>query len=581
MNRTTIDFGIDLGTTNSEIAVLDGTKATIIKNNDNMDNTPSAVLIDKNNALRVGRVAKQRIELEPEDAFAEFKLQMGTQAEYRFARSGRVMHPEDLSAEVLKSLRADVQQRMGEDVQAAVITVPAAFELAQCDATRRAAQLAGLKVSPLIMEPTAAAMAHAFQSRADRVFWLVYDFGGGTFDAAVIQLREGTFRIVNHAGDNHLGGKLIDWEIVEQLLAPSAAREHRLTDFKRSNPKWRRAFAKLKWEAEEAKMHLSQEDSYTIVVDYLCNDDKGEAIPFEYELKRVDVARLAAPFIQRTINISRQALEQSRLGFGDIEKLILVGGPTMAPYVRQHLEDPNEGLGIRLDFSVDPLTVVAQGAAIFAGTQRLEGDGGGSGPAAPGEYKVELEYEPVGADPEPMVGGKVIPHEDEDLSGFTIEFINPDARPAWRSGKVGISPNGAFMVGLWATRGRPNIFKIELCDRAGKVYPTSPEGLKYTMGVAPTAPPLIHSVGVALANNEVSLFMEKGVTLPRRQRKDLKSAIAIHRGVSGETIHVPVVEGDNSRADRNRLIGYLEIKIRRNQTGYPGRHGSRSHHPDR
>ncbi len=143
--------------------------------------------------------------------------------------------------------------------------MPPAYELAQCDATRRAAQLAGLKVSPLIMEPTAAAMAHAFQSRADRGTWMVYDFGGGAFDASVIQLRQGAFRIINHAGDNHLGGKLIDWEIVEQLLAPSAARDHHLSDFKRSNPKWRRAFAKLKWEAEEARLSLLKEESA-----YLC-----------------------------------------------------------------------------------------------------------------------------------------------------------------------------------------------------------------------------------------------------------------------------------------------------------------------
>jgi molecular chaperone DnaK len=559
MNRATIDFGIDLGTTNSEIAVLEGTKATIIKNNDNMDNTPSAVWIDKNNRLSVGRVAKQRIEMEPEDAFSEFKLQMGTQAEYRFGRSGRVMHPEELSAEVLKSLLGDVQQRLSEEVKAAVITVPAAFELPQCNATRRAAELAGLKVSPLIMEPTAAAMAHAFQSRADRVFWLVYDLGGGTFDAAVIQIREGTFRIVNHAGDNHLGGKLVDWEIVEKLLAPAAANEHPLANFSRSNPKWRKAFAKLKWEAEEAKVHLSKDESYSIVIDYLCNDDNGETVPFEYELKRQDVARLAAPFIQRTVNISRQALQQAHLGANDIEKIILVGGPTMAPYVREHLEDAREGLGIRLDFSVDPLTVVAQGAAIFAGTQRLEG-GEPSATVSADVYQLELEYEPVGADAEPMVGGRVIAHPGDNLSTFTIEFINAESRPAWRSGKVSIAANGAFMANLWAQRGRPNLFQIELCDGAGKIHTTTPYGIKYTMGIAPTQPPLIHSLGVALANNDVSLFMEKGVTLPKRQRKDLRSAVPVHRNMSGESIHIPVVEGDNARADRNRLIGYLEIK---------------------
>jgi molecular chaperone DnaK len=556
MGRTTIDFGIDLGTTNSAIAVLEGTKAHVIKNNDGMDYTPSAIYIDKSARLMVGQLAKMRLEVEPDDSFAEFKLQMGTGTEYKFARSGRKMHAEDLSAEVLKSLRADVKQRTGEDVQAAVITVPAAFELPQCDATRRAAQLAGLQASPLIMEPTAAAMAHAFQSQVDKVFWLVYDFGGGTFDAAVIQIREGTFRIVNHAGDNHLGGKLIDWEIVEQLLAPAAAKGFDLPDFRRGNAKWRKAFAKLKLAAEEAKIRLSHEESHQILIDFLCNDNSGEQVTFDFELRRSDLQRLATPFIQRTVNISRKALADAHLGIGDIEKVILVGGPTLAPYLRDHLSDRNEGLGIRLDFSVDPLTVVAQGAAIFAGTQRLEGDGA---PVPTGSYAIELEYNPVGADPEPVVGGRVVAGEGEALSGFTVEFVNPNSRPAWRSGKVGLAPNGAFMTVLWAERGRPNNFRIELSRQDGTLVPCQPESLTYTIGIAPTAPPLIHSMGVALANNEVKIFHEKGVTLPARQRKDLKTALMLHRGAADEKLKVPVIEGDNVRADRNRLIGYLEI----------------------
>jgi molecular chaperone DnaK len=461
---------------------------------------------------------------------------------------------------VLKSLRGDVQRTMGEDVQAAVITVPAAFELQQCEATKNAAQLAGLKVCPLIMEPTAAAMAHAFQSQANKVFWLVYDFGGGTFDAAVIQIREGQFRIVNHAGDNHLGGKLIDWEIVEQLLAPAAARDYRLQDFTRGNAKWHKAFAKLKHAAEAAKIQLSQFETTDITIDFLCKDDRGEQVTFEHTLRRQDIARLAEPYILRTINVSRQAMAQAKLGAGDIEKVILVGGPTKAPYVRAHLNDAVQGLGIRLDYSVDPLTVVAQGAAIFAGTQRLDGSEGGevTEPPVAGEYRLELEYDPVGADPEPMIGGRVIAPKGDNLSGFTLEFINQDAQPAWRSGKVGLAPNGAFMVQLWAQRGKPNRFKIELVDISGTRQIVSPDSLTYTMGVIAGAQPLIHSIGVALANNEMRRFMAKGSALPARQRNDLRTALPLQRG-SDQLIKIPVVEGENLRADRNRLIGYLEI----------------------
>src|SRR5262249_6837462 len=150
-----------------------------------------------------------------ENASLEFKLQMGKSTEKHFARSGLRMRPEELSAEVLKALLGDARQR-GEEVEAAVITVPADFVLPQCEATRTAAPLAGSRDSPLSQEPVAAALAHGFDDTGEGALWLVYDLGGGTFDAAVIQLRDGLFRVVNHGGDHHLGGKLLDWAIVDE-----------------------------------------------------------------------------------------------------------------------------------------------------------------------------------------------------------------------------------------------------------------------------------------------------------------------------------------------------------------------------
>jgi len=246
MNRATIDFGIDLGTTNSSIAVLEGTQTRVFKNDLGQEITPSAVWIDKRGETFVGQQAKAQLGFRDEDAYAEFKLQMGTPQICHFAASGRQMTPEELSAEVLKSLRGDVKKSMGEEVAAAAITVPASFAQPQCQATNKAAQLAGLSFSPLLQEPVAAGLAYGFQSESDRVFWMVYDFGGGTFDAAIIQVREGLITVVNHEGDNHLGGKLIDREIVNQLLVPALLQEYTLSDFRRGNPKWKSAFARLK-----------------------------------------------------------------------------------------------------------------------------------------------------------------------------------------------------------------------------------------------------------------------------------------------------------------------------------------------
>ncbi|MHB2149965.1 Hsp70 family protein [Calditrichota bacterium LG25] len=557
MAQRTIDFGIDLGTTNSTIAKLNGTEVHIFKNNEGFEFTPSAVWIDNKGRIHVGRRAKERLEDDPENAYSEFKLQMGTDNEYVFSRNNRRMKPEELSAEILKSLKTDVKYQTGKDLTSAVITVPAAFELPQCKATQLAAELAGFTTSPLLQEPVAAAMAYGFQSESDKVFWLVYDFGGGTFDAAIIQVRDGIIEVVNHGGDNHLGGKLIDWEIVNQIFVPSLTKEYKLPNFRRDNPKWRSAFAKLKAAAEKAKIRLSREDVVEDLIEYLCKDENGTPVEFHFELSKSELNQIAMPFILRSINICRIVLTEKRLGVGDIEKVILVGGTTLIPILRDMLSDRNEGLGIPLESSHYPITVVAEGAAIFAGTQFVKDD---NGQVSTDQFLLELDYKPIGADVEPLIGGKVIKSEIEDYTGFTIEFINKDSRPEWRSGKIELNPEGGFITNLWAEKGRKNKFQIELLDPKGVKLKTNPESIYYTIGISITDPPLIHSVGVAMADNKTDFFFKKGTPLPARCRKIHRTVFEVRKGQDGDLIRIPVVEGENQRrADRNRLIGYLEI----------------------
>jgi molecular chaperone DnaK len=556
MKRMTIDFGIDLGTTNSAIGVLNGSDVVIVKNNEGHDCTPSAVYIDKNNALIVGRRAKERLEIDPQNAYAEFKLQMGTDTKYVFARSQRTLTAEALSAEVLKSMKSDVRQHLGEDVTAAVITVPAAFDLPQCEATERAAQLAGIYSNVLITEPAAAAFAYCFQNENRNAFWLIYDLGGGTFDAAVVKMRDGVIQVVNHGGDKHLGGKLIDWAIVEEFLVPAITRNYSLSDFRRGNAKFQKAFAKLKQAAEQAKIAVSRLDSVEIAIDSLCADDRGEVIDFEFDLKKTDVERIAHPFILKTVNICREVLADKRLDIASVERVLLVGGPTMTPYLREFLSDPQQGLGIPLEFGLDPLTVVARGAAQFASTQK--------DPSPPkfskGEFVIELhEYKAAGKDPEPFVGGRVVSPDGEDTSQFTIEFVNVSARTQWRSGKISLLPNGLFSATLWAEPG-PNTFKIELHDASGNTRQNVPDAISYTIGrIEADKPMLIHSVGLALADNKVRVFFEKGVPLPARKRFVQKLAHPVKKGAPDGAIRLPVVEGEHKKADRNQLIGHLEI----------------------
>ncbi|MGD0815323.1 MAG: Hsp70 family protein [Verrucomicrobiota bacterium] len=372
MSTETINYGIHLGTTEAMIAHCIGSEIEVFRNAEGFESTPCAVWMDKQGRMFVGRVAKERhfVFEDYDNAFIEFQRNMGTASEYMFARNGLKIKPEELSAEVLKSLRADVQRRTGELVCAAVITVPADFDVPACEATKRAASLAGLQHSLLLQEPVAVAEAYGFSCQKDNTSWLIYDFQSGTFDAEILQVRDGLIQVIGHAGDNHLGEKNFDWAIVEQLFIPALTKERALTDFGRSNPKWRGAISKLRIQAEAAKMRLSSSQSTEVLIDFLCKDDRGDPVEFNYELSRSEWQRLAAPFIDRTINICKAMLAARRLAPPDIAKIILVGNPTLMPIFREQLKDPRAGLGIPLEFTVDPLTVVARGAAVFAGEQR-------------------------------------------------------------------------------------------------------------------------------------------------------------------------------------------------------------------
>jgi molecular chaperone DnaK len=294
---------------------------------------------------------------------------MGKAYSKPIARLNRSLTAEELSAEVLKSLKDDVRRESGEDLEAAVITVPAAFDQPESEATRRAAQIAGIKFSPLLQEPIAAALAYGLQHEHDNVFWLVYDIGGGTFDAAVIHVRDGLIQVVSHGGDNDLGGKLIDWAIVEQLFVPALQSSYNLPDFRRGNKRWLSALAKLKLQAEKTKISLSKDLSCEVNDEFICVDDSGEQVQLDVSVTRNELERLIDPLLIKSLNICKSVLKEEHLGPGDISKIILVGGPTVTPYLRQVLPDTKDGLGIPIDFSVDPLTVVAQGAALFAGGQ--------------------------------------------------------------------------------------------------------------------------------------------------------------------------------------------------------------------
>lgn len=572
--RDTVDFGIDLGTTNSAIAVVEGGGVSVIKNNDGWDITPSAVYMPKEGRVFVGRAARDWVEKDPANATAEFKLEMGlADSRKAFETAGVSLTPPQLSAEVLKSLRADATHHCGSAPESAVITVPAAFALNQNKATMEAARLAGFtSACPLVQEPTAAAFAYGFQDATDRAYWMVFDFGGGTFDAALVSKRDGDLRVLNHAGDPFLGGKLIDWALIERLLVPAVVSQLGLTDLRRDNPKWRGNFARLKRGAEDAKIHLSRREQVDLMVEL--NDNDGNPVTFEHTLTRGELDSVAEPFYVRAINLCRNALAEAALGPDDIDRLLLVGGVTLSPGLRERLADPRHGLGIELDVSLDPTTVVARGAAIFASTVRIPQSK--TAPVPAGQFAVELSYEPSVTTLQPTVGGRLRGSSEagtgaeatesasgRDWTGYTVTLNNPNGQPPFRTAAISVNAEGVFVTDVAVDPHTTSQFFVELTDPSGTRCELTSNTLSITHrdlefgGVR-----LANSLGIQLAEQVFAPMLRKGATLPTSVREVFRTSAALHRSEDDATIRIPVIHGERSRADRNRTVGMLEIRPR-------------------
>jgi molecular chaperone DnaK len=557
--RQTFDFGIDLGTTNSAIAVLNGVTPRIIKNMLDDDITPSAVHINKRQEILVGRSAKaKQAQSGRADTQTEFKRVMGTQQTLAFKSASVTKLPEELSAEILKSLRADVQRALGEEPVAAVITVPAAFETHQTSATMKAAKLAGFAQVALLQEPVAAALAYGFQATGEKAYWLVFDFGGGTFDAALIKAEDGTVTVVHHGGDNFLGGSDIDWAFVEQVILPKIhAQNPGSADWlvrSNSEEKARSSMEILKHFAEASKVALSSAASTTLDIPPVIEAPDGTKIDCaDITLTRDELLSSAIPLIDKAIDISLRVLEEKGVPSSSVDRVILVGGPTKAGYFRERLK---ERLPIRIDHSVDPMTVVASGAAIFAGTQKISGE---RAVAKAGVLTIDLKYEPQGSSAEPTIGGRLLSKELADFTGWKVRIS--EGTSAWSSASLPVRKDGVFITKIKAEAGRRNVFAIELTDPNGSLVAAEPATFTYTIGASSDGQPLINSLNIGLAENEVMKVHEKGQLLPLKKKVSRKilTVTPVKAGDANSKLKIPLVEGESDKADRNRYVGDLTI----------------------
>ncbi|WP_227131512.1 molecular chaperone DnaK [Halorubellus salinus] len=348
-------LGIDLGTTNSAFAVMEGGDPEIIVNNEGDRTTPSVVAFTEDGERLVGKPAKNQAIQNPDRTISSIKRHMGEE-DYTVDIDGEEYTPEQISAMTLQKIKRDAEDYLGDDVEKAVITVPAYFSDRQRQATKDAGEIAGFDVERIINEPTAAAMAYGLDDDSDQTV-LVYDLGGGTFDVSILDLGGGVYEVVATNGDNDLGGDDWDHAIIDWLAAEFED-EHGI-DLRDD----RQALQRLKDAAEEAKIELSSRKETEINLPFITATDDGP-IHLEKSLTRAKFESLSADLIERTQAPTEQALEDADYSKDDIDDVILVGGSTRMPQVKEQVE---EMLGIEPKGNVNPDEAVALGAAIQGG----------------------------------------------------------------------------------------------------------------------------------------------------------------------------------------------------------------------
>ena len=352
-------IGIDLGTTNSCVAVIEGGEPTVIANAEGARTTPSVVAFSKTGERMVGQVAKRQAVTNPDRTIASIKRQMGTN--YHVAIDGKNYTPQEISAMILQKLKSDAEAYLGDKVTEAVITVPAYFTDAQRQATKDAGKIAGLEVKRIINEPTAAALAYGIDKEADQKV-MVYDLGGGTFDGSIIEMGDGVKEVLATAGNNRLGGDDFDQRIIDWLVAGFKAEQG--VDLRGD----KMAMQRLKEAAEKAKIELSGVTSSAISLPYITADATGPK-HLETTLTRAKFNELTADLVEATMGPVRQAMSDSGLNASEIDKVLMVGGSSRIPAVSEAIK---KYIGKEPFKGINPDECVAIGAALQGGV--LGGD---------------------------------------------------------------------------------------------------------------------------------------------------------------------------------------------------------------
>ena len=555
--------GIDLGTTNSAICSFDGEKIHLYKSPEQHDVTPSAIFIDRRGNKYVGSRAYNSAAKNPDNAAVLFKRLMGTSTRVKLPAVNLTMTPEECSAEVLRSLFGYLPEEIrGDGDTGTVITVPAAFNQMQKDSTMAAADAAGLGRVALMQEPVAAVMSVMRQRKNDGVF-VVYDLGGGTLDIAVAESIAGRVNLLAHGGIAMCGGRDFDRILFDNVVKPWLLANFNLPEDLAANPQFKSLLRMATWAAEKAKIELSQKEETVVSLpetELGVRDQSGEEIYIDIAIDRKRYDALIGPKIEESIQSARETLEKAGLSPHDVERVVFVGGPTHYKPLRDKVAFE---LGVSPSTDVNPMTAVAEGAAVFAESidwaSQSRGRKSSRGAISAGGA-LDLSFNYISRTPEPRA--KIVAKLSRAPAG--IEFQIDSLDTGWSSGRVALKDGASIELSL--AKPGDNTFKVFVFDSNGAPVTLGKDKIVIARTAASIdAIPASHSIGVEARDKVggrlvLDYLVREGDQLPKKGKKTFKAGESLKAGSAG-SIKFKLWEGEISDPiNDNRFIGMFEIK---------------------
>lgn len=555
--------GIDLGTTNSAICSFDGEKIHLYKSPEQHDVTPSAIFIDRRGNKYVGSRAYNSAAKNPDNAAVLFKRLMGTSTPVKLQAVSLTMTPEECSAEVLRALFGYLPEEIrGDGDTGTVITVPAAFNQMQKDSTMAAAYAAGLGRVAIMQEPVAAVMSVMRQRKNDGVF-VVYDLGGGTLDIAIAESIGGRVNLLAHGGIAMCGGRDFDRILFDNVVKPWLLENFDLPEDLAANPQFKSLLRMATWAAEKAKIDLSQKEETVVSLpetELGVRDQAGEEIYIDITIDRKRYDALIAPKVEESIQAARETLEKAGLSPHDVERVVFVGGPTHYKPLRDKVAFE---LGVAPSTDVNPMTAVAEGAAVFAESidwaSQSRGRKSARGALSAGGA-LDLSFNYIARTPESKA--KIVAKLSRAPAG--VEFQIDSLDTGWSSGRVALRDGASVELSL--TKPGDNTFKVFVFDSNGAPVTLREDKIVIARTAASIdAIPASHSIGVEARDKVggrlvLDYLVREGDQLPKKGRKTFKAGESLKAGSAG-SIKFKLWEGEVSDPiNDNRFIGMFEIK---------------------